>query len=466
MPSSEYRHPHIIPPGSSWRRQGQANGNATDSDGYVTERSSQQPPSSRRARKANRALPATQSMQDVPTESSPKIYPRRSNSSSSSSSSSSAPSTPDILPSLPSTGMGRKVAATLQLFKETVPVDDVKPGESLPRTESSLGDKADNVTEAQFEFVKRSEWPDREGRKEKSSTTLERRLTVSSSREDEQWPVKERKSSIRDTAIDDLAQWRKDVITRQDTGRGRRRERVTDEMVGDMNTRSDLSSEILNNTFRQPISHTSRTYPPSPSPSRSPANRAPAYSYHKRTPESTSRGGHSRAIVPDQSTAASHSRSPTPIRTQPSLPLLVSRPPSPQESGYFSPWSTDDESTWETASATTSASTTSAYTPFPSSISNPDTTPFADMEDADHIPLLLARDSNGHVGARFENPDKGHRLDLEDSETDVTSDYLPHIPLRPFRNQVGGHSAIYKFTKQAVCKVRRPHIVYSVSGLF
>ncbi|KAF8579330.1 SAICAR synthase-like protein, partial [Ramaria rubella] len=31
---------------------------------------------------------------------------------------------------------------------------------------------------------------------------------------------------------------------------------------------------------------------------------------------------------------------------------------------------------------------------------------------------------------------------------------LPHVPLRPFRNQVGGHSAIYKFTKRAVCKAR------------
>lgn len=30
---------------------------------------------------------------------------------------------------------------------------------------------------------------------------------------------------------------------------------------------------------------------------------------------------------------------------------------------------------------------------------------------------------------------------------------LPHVPLRPFRNQVGGHSAIYKFTRRAVCKV-------------
>lgn len=36
---------------------------------------------------------------------------------------------------------------------------------------------------------------------------------------------------------------------------------------------------------------------------------------------------------------------------------------------------------------------------------------------------------------------------------DYSHDGLPHIPLRPFRNQVGGHSAIYKFTKRAVCKV-------------
>jgi hypothetical protein len=35
----------------------------------------------------------------------------------------------------------------------------------------------------------------------------------------------------------------------------------------------------------------------------------------------------------------------------------------------------------------------------------------------------------------------------------ASDESLPHIPLRPFRNQVGGHSAIYKFTKRAVCKV-------------
>jgi hypothetical protein len=35
----------------------------------------------------------------------------------------------------------------------------------------------------------------------------------------------------------------------------------------------------------------------------------------------------------------------------------------------------------------------------------------------------------------------------------ASNESLPHIPLRPFRNQVGGHSAIYRFTKRAVCKV-------------
>ena len=48
------------------------------------------------------------------------------------------------------------------------------------------------------------------------------------------------------------------------------------------------------------------------------------------------------------------------------------------------------------------------------------------------------------------------------SSTDLATDFevssypqesWPHIPLWPLHNQVGGHSAIYKFTKRAVCKV-------------
>ena len=45
-------------------------------------------------------------------------------------------------------------------------------------------------------------------------------------------------------------------------------------------------------------------------------------------------------------------------------------------------------------------------------------------------------------------------VDGLDPDLDFSQASLPHIPLRPFRNQVGGHSAIYKFTKGAVCKVR------------
>ena len=61
----------------------------------------------------------------------------------------------------------------------------------------------------------------------------------------------------------------------------------------------------------------------------------------------------------------------------------------------------------------------------------------------------------------LDDVDLGHP-DLHHSQESVPLDWslnlsqesLPHIPLRPFRNQVGGHSAIYKFTKRAVCKVR------------
>ena len=47
-----------------------------------------------------------------------------------------------------------------------------------------------------------------------------------------------------------------------------------------------------------------------------------------------------------------------------------------------------------------------------------------------------------------------------DWSLNLSQESLPHIPLRPFRNQVGGHSAIYKFTKSAVCKVSIVVIVY------
>jgi hypothetical protein len=56
-----------------------------------------------------------------------------------------------------------------------------------------------------------------------------------------------------------------------------------------------------------------------------------------------------------------------------------------------------------------------------------------------------------------------HDVDIDDqyhAQFDLSEDALPHIPLRPFRNQVGGHTSIYKFTKRAVCKVRTVFMLY------
>ncbi|KAF9055054.1 SAICAR synthase-like protein [Hymenopellis radicata] len=108
-------------------------------------------------------------------------------------------------------------------------------------------------------------------------------------------------------------------------------------------------------------------------------------------------------------------------------PVASPAPPlSPRDMFSVSPWSTDDdEDTWESGSASTTTSTTS----FPS---------HAVLDDS-------------YVDDETANDDE---LDLDVS--------LPHIPLKPFRNQVGGHSAIYKFTKRAVCKplVSRENLFY------
>ncbi|KAL5488178.1 KCS1 [Sanghuangporus weigelae] len=60
------------------------------------------------------------------------------------------------------------------------------------------------------------------------------------------------------------------------------------------------------------------------------------------------------------------------------------------------------------------------------------------------------------------HPEPESQYPAHNVEDLALSDYLPHIPLRPFRNQVGGHTAIYKFTKRAVCKplVSRENLFY------
>ncbi|KIP07718.1 hypothetical protein PHLGIDRAFT_70655 [Phlebiopsis gigantea 11061_1 CR5-6] len=153
---------------------------------------------------------------------------------------------------------------------------------------------------------------------------------------------------------------------------------------------------------------------------------------------------------------------PLPLTAQPiHLPTSLVPPPS-----FTSPWSSDedDESAWETASVTTSTSTTSASSPFPLSPSR--TSP---------VPQPLVRHPSDEDDEQQSGPlSHFHDLDLNQGHNGVdqgiptdwsfnlSQESLPHIPLRPFRNQVGGHSAIYKFTKRAVCKplVSRENLFY------
>ncbi|KAF9468876.1 hypothetical protein BDZ94DRAFT_1244814 [Collybia nuda] len=473
--SSVLRQPQPLAPNQTWKQH--SVNNATGSDGSATEKISQQHlPRVRPPRKAgNRALtlPTSSSTIELMTGSSPsktiRQYPRRSNSTCSSSSSS--PASPELAPSQPSTaGIGRKVAATLQLFKETAsPADEAKLGEPSTRSEVlSSGNRRkgslsqpEDVTQPQFEFVKRSEWPDRETaavRRERSSTALDRVKPRETFWEDEP-RVKEKVLLTRDAAPGEPTQWRKDVI-RHEAGRGRRRERTAEEGVAET-VRPDIPLSITT-TFDEPspfIRPRSRAYPPSPPPSRSPASRNASYAYNDQGRSLT--GVRSQPSLPDLSSKQiipCHSGSSTPIQTESHSSAYLPRPDSPQESNYFSPWSTDDESTWETASATTSTSTTSAHASYPLSPTYDTNYPLFLNSQGDHDSqsLLYAAGDTSHLGDRFEGPEKENLLNAGAHEN------LPHIPLRPFRNQVGGHSAIYKFTKQAVCKplVSRENLFY------
>ncbi|KAG9003307.1 hypothetical protein FRB90_011202 [Tulasnella sp. 427] len=69
----------------------------------------------------------------------------------------------------------------------------------------------------------------------------------------------------------------------------------------------------------------------------------------------------------------------------------------------------------------------------------------------------------GHEREEEREGSQEEYYDAEEGEDGATdSPVLPPVPLEPFRNQVGGHSSIYKFTKRAVCKplVSRENLFY------
>ncbi|KAH7343856.1 hypothetical protein B0J17DRAFT_644241 [Rhizoctonia solani] len=433
----------------------------------------------------------------------PRSPRRRSPSPAASSSSSSSAKTPTrtreerALVSNP--GIGRKVAASLQLFKETSTPNSEAELASVSIEHHPVGahhragtikgkppaiisppvrstDGVEEVREAQF--VARADWPDRKPNQRTKSSVVERA------------DIRELQPDAHDN----------DAVERRNTVEGLNIsfEDVFDDPRGRSWQRSetlpsvfDPSSSVSRSPDRSHVRSSRRDSPQRgmsmPSPTLAPLtprpNRRPSMSPTVRRVEITqpsttiSRPSHSRPSVsrttssnkvPTTTTEVildlpspkpASSRTPvvehpldiTPTKhTQPS-PVLS--PPTPTPPKRHSPYSLySDSSEWETTSIASSYSDTStlsrshptsgSFTNGQSSTENPE---YGDVSDDE--------DKNGLLGN-----------DLHDDDFDSLNldGDLPPVPLRPFRNQVGGHSAIYKFTKRAVCKplVSRENLFY------
>lgn len=455
------------------------NDSQTDSSGSGTETKQGRPsphphPRKRAVRRASeKALtlhtPRMSTSDPLLTMSPPSSGRPLSRRSPSPSSSSSSPSSPTSrMPPPVSAGIGRKVAASLDLFRESIPTpssEDVAPFErprsSASRRKTVTAHAMEDMAEAQFEFVKRSDWPDREAaaiRRERSMTGLERVRThestgsTTSVREQDARRSQKRKMSFRDTVLNDLVQWRNAVA--EDTERGRLRDRgvwledTPQETLGSPGTGLSVSSNLTPHEHTSPADALEALSPPTPrsrSPGELPALSAVPTPFSHQPPP------------PVRVSSLDAVRSPTPVQDHIPAPApTFSAYPSIVTSDLTSPspWSTDDESAWDSASVTTT-STTEASSPFPMSPSRTSPAPQPlvrhpsdEDEEQQQRALLVPYDELELDPRQAASEDRSQ----EEFDFGAFHESLPHIPLRPFRNQVGGHSAIYKFTKRAVCK--------------
>ena len=342
----------------------------------------------------------------------------------------------------------RKVADSLQLFRESEGGPTSGPAPAKRRFTTSHPNDA--VEEARYEFVKRADWSDRETaalRREQSSTALENVGTCESIDSQSKDPVS-LFPLTRDPPFSDPSHWRKDT-----TIRGRPRRRASDITPLEPQPSSPSSSPIT--VPQSPcIRPRSRAYPPSPSPSRSPTDRIPPLALYNSAIDSVNVTGESHLPEPSDTYLTNlnrfHSRSPTPTHISPHASPIAPLPMLPSPTRSFSPWSTDDESAWETSSLTSDISTSSGTSEHPLSFPHVADALIDPLDEGEKIQASLAHKSEDDAGSYGSNLWNADSLDMVYGESEES---LPHIPLRPFRNQVGGHSAIYKFTKRAVCKV-------------
>jgi len=366
--------------------------------------------------------------------------------------------------------MGRKVAASLDLFRETTSsadeLDDLdKP--SIPLVTSkkrrvSSKHHPQASAEPEFAFFKRSEWPDREtvaARREQSGGTRERGRTRdgsysnSASRDPtDTQKRKDRPHSVRENVISDLVNWRKDVLSDPYQDRGRPRQRSLDSNQDTDPVDHQVSRRNESTPFRHPRDF---QFPPSSS-----------------SPVSLTDIALTSPIVPSAIIAD------FPLSHQGVLPPA---------NAPNSPYTTEDEdgesSNWDDETASDSGTTASTNSPWPRSPSqgNASLSPVVkhsvhrndreeDEDDEDDGLMMHSRVRQSTVPPELSDfPPYLSNFRGDDVQAgevretfsgslgklpNLSQESLPHIPLRPFRNQVGGHSAIYKFTKQAVCKVR------------
>lgn len=151
----------------------------------------------------------------------------------------------------------------------------------------------------------------------------------------------------------------------------------------------------------------------------------------------------------------------------PALPPLIASPRSPSPPlrparstistrHPITPWSmspTDSESDLDGYEDGTEDEAESVFSVASSTSSPAYTPPVTTLPDDTLVPVRTVESSEpGHEGLEVDS--MMGSMGMADWETELFQQRLPHVPLRPFRNQVGGHSAIYKFTRRAVCKVR------------